>query len=286
MRLERFEADDGEEIRVQVGGHGPAIALLHEWASSHRVWEPIAHRLTDRFTVYRWDARGHCGHGDPHSPASGRPVTVERMADDLENLLDHFRLERPAIVGHSMGALTLWAYIARRGCDRLGRIGVIDQSPRLITDAQWRLGIYGDWDEARDEAFVEGLRADFVGTVIELISFGLNARARRRYETGHPSIERLRIYLGMLDPAPLIEVWTTLSRADFRPVLPTIGVPALLVYGSDSNFYPPPTGAFVRGAIPSAELLVYEDADHSPHVGQPDRFVADLVRFMDRDPVR
>ena len=280
MRLERFSAEDGEEIRVQVGGHGPAIVLLHEWASSHRIWEPIAHRLTDRFTVYRWDARGHCGHGDAHPPASGRPVTVERMADDLRDLLDHFRLERPVIVGHSMGALTLWAYIARHGCGRLDRIGVIDQSPRLITDADWRLGIYGDWSHARDQAFVDAMRGDFVGAVIQLISFGLNGRARWRYDTGHPSIERLRTYFGMLDPVPLIEVWPTLSAADFRPTLPAISVPALLVYGTESNFYPPPTGPFVRDAIPSAELLVYEGADHSPHVGEPDRFAADLARFV------
>ena len=140
MRLERFAANDDCMIRVQVGGHGPPIVLLHEWASNHRVWEPIAHRLADRFTLYRWDARGHHGHGDK-TFISPRPVSVERMADDLANLLDHFRLDRPVVVGHSMGALTLWAYIARHGCDRLGRIGVIDQSPRLITDGDWRLGI-------------------------------------------------------------------------------------------------------------------------------------------------
>jgi non-heme chloroperoxidase len=39
-----------------------------------------------------------------------------------------------------MGALTLWTYIARYGCGMLGSIGVIDQSPRLITDADWQLG--------------------------------------------------------------------------------------------------------------------------------------------------
>ena len=64
MQLHRFAADDGEEIRIQVAGSGPPIVLLHEWASSHRVWEPIAHRLANRFTVYRWDARGHHGHGE------------------------------------------------------------------------------------------------------------------------------------------------------------------------------------------------------------------------------
>jgi non-heme chloroperoxidase len=278
MRLERFEADDGCMMRVQVAGHGPPIVLLHEWASSHRVWEPIAHRLADRFSVYRWDARGHHGHGD-ETLISPSPVSVERMADDLGNLLEHFRLERPTVVGHSMGALTLWAYIARHGCDRLGGIGVIDQSPRLVTDDDWRLGIYGELDEARDQAFVAAMRADFVTAVVELVSFGLNPRARRRYQEGHPSIERVRTYLAMLDRAPLIEVWTTLSRADFRPVLPRIGVPALLVYGSESNFYPPATGPWVRDAVPFAELLVYEGADHSPHVAQPDRLAADLAQF-------
>ena len=91
MQLHRFAADDGEEIRTQVAGSGPPIVLLHEWASSHRVWEPIAHRLSDRFTVYRWDARGHHGHGEPLPPSSGRPVSVERMADDLASLLHHFQ---------------------------------------------------------------------------------------------------------------------------------------------------------------------------------------------------
>lgn len=279
MRLERFAADDGEQIRVQVSGQGPPLVLLHEWASSHRVWEPIAHRLQDRFTVYRWDARGHAGHGEPHPPLR-RPVSVERMADDLGCLLDHFALPAPPVVGHSMGALTLWAYIGRHGCARLGRIVVIDQSPRLITDADWCLGIYGDWPEERDRAFVEGLRTDFVGTVVKLIAGGLNRRARERCAPGHPSLERLRTYLSMLEHGPLTEVWTTLSRADFRPVLPTVSVPALLVYGGESTFYPPPTGPWVREAIPGARLLVYEGADHSPHVGEPDRFAADLARFL------
>lgn len=280
MQLQRITADDGETIAVQVSGHGPPVVLLHEWASSHRVWEPIAHRLSDRFTVYRWDARGHSGHGDPQ-PERTHPVTIQRMADDLRDLLEHFHLEQPLVVGHSMGALTLWQYIARHGCHQLGRIGIIDQSPRLVTDAHWRLGIYGDWPPDRDAAFVQGMRTDFVETVMRLIAFGLNSAARRRYEEDRPSQARLRTYFGMLDAAPLIEVWTTLTAADFRPVLPTITVPALLVYGTQSNFYPPATGHWVRDATPGAELKIYEGADHSPHVSFPDRFAADLVAFAE-----
>ena len=279
MQLHRFAADDGEEIRVQVAGSGPPLVLLHEWASSHRVWEPIAHRLIDRFTVYRWDARGHHGHGEPLPPPSGRPVSVERMADDLACLLRHFRLDRPVVVGHSMGALTLWCYIARHGHQALRRIGFIDQSPRLVTDADWKLGIYGDWSPARDAQFVAHMRSDFVDAVVRLVCCGLNERARIRYQSSHAGIERMRTYLGMLDQAPLIEVWQTLSPVDFRPLLPAIPVPALLVYGSASNYYPPATGPFVRDALPDARLFVYENTDHSPHVAQPERFAEDLAAF-------
>jgi pimeloyl-ACP methyl ester carboxylesterase len=279
LQLDRFAADDGAEMRVQVAGDGPPIVLLHEWTSSHRVWEPIAHRLIDRFTIYRWDARGHHGHGEALASAVPQSVTVERMADDLACLLDHYGLQQPVVVGHSMGALTLWAYVARHGCSRLRRVCIIDQSPKLTTDAGWHLGIYGDWPPERDAAFIEGLHADFVETVVRLVCCGLNERARTRLEEGHPGIARLRTYLGMLERAPLISVWQSLSRADFRPVLPALSVPALLVYGGESNYYLPETGPFVRSAIPDARLVMYEGADHSPHVAQPERFANDLAVF-------
>jgi hypothetical protein len=84
---------------------------------------------------------------------------------------------------------------------------VIDESPR-ITDSAWQLGIYCDWSETRDQAFVAAMRAGFVNGLIEFVSFGLNQRAWQRYQEGHPSIERVRTYLAMLDRVPPIEVWT------------------------------------------------------------------------------
>ncbi len=280
--LARFAASDGAEIFLKIEGQGPPILLLHEWASSHRVWEGIAHRLAALFTIYRWDARGHAAHDSVHVAAADRGVTLARMADDLADLIDHYRLEKPIVVGHSMGALILLAHIARHGCGRIGRICILDQSPRLVTDATWRLGIYGDWSRERDDHFVAAMKADFVKAVVELVAFGLNEKARARYRSGHTGIERMRTYLAMLDPRPLIAVWGTLSSADMRPILATIDTPTLLIYGTESNFYPPPTGAFVKDAITGAALIMYEGADHSPHINQPDRFVADLSRFAHR----
>lgn len=275
MPVEHFIADDGEAIHVHVSGSGPPIVLMHEWASAHGVWSPVAERLVDRFTVYRWDARGH----GKHPPRVAAPPTVGRMAADLGQLIDHFGLERPVVVGHSMGALTLWDYIGREGCGRLGRIVVVDQSPKLCTGGGWDLGIYGDWPAERDRAFIASMRREFVETVMRLVAYGKNARARDRYEAGSKGMQRLRAYLQTLDPAPLIAIWESLADADYRPVLGTISVPTLLVYGADSNYYGVETGLFVRRSTPGSRLIVYEGADHSPHLAHPARFAAEVTEF-------
>jgi pimeloyl-ACP methyl ester carboxylesterase len=276
--MDYFTTDDGERVFYRVSGSGPPLVILHEWSASHHIWEPLIRVLQEDFTVCRWDARGHGG----HSPTGSEAPTVSRLARDLEQLLDHLSLDRPLVVGSSMGALILWEYIDQRGYDRLSRICVIDQSPRLRTDANWRLGIYGDWTAERDAAFVAGLGTDFVETVMRLIAHGHNRRARLSYEAGGAGMRRLRAYLSTLDPAPLTTIWKSLTAADYRPVLPHLDIPALLVYGSESNYYGVSTGQYVARSMPRAELIVYEGADHSPHICQPRRFVADLKRFAGR----
>jgi non-heme chloroperoxidase len=80
------------------------------------------------------------------------------MARDLKQVIDTLAREAPLLVGHSMGALTLWQYVARYGCRGLGGLCIIDQSPKLVTDAGWRLGIYGDFPAWCIEASRDGLR--------------------------------------------------------------------------------------------------------------------------------
>ena len=274
--MSHFFADDGEKIHLQVSGEGPPIVMLHGWTASHQEWFPFLGALTSHHTVYRWDARGH----GPH-PAPRHPPTVQRMARDLKNLLEHFDLHDAVAVGHSMGALTLWQYIGDYGCDRLDKVCLIDQSPRLLTDADWPHGIYGDFDTDRSQAFLEELRADFPESVLRLAARGLNARAREKYEANATGWEKSRLWLQQLNPDPLVACWQSLVAADYRAVLARIEIPALLVYGEQSNFYHTTTAHFVASQIPQAVLHIYEGTDHSPHQWQRERFARDLLAFID-----
>ncbi len=270
-----FRADDGEPIHLRILGQGPPLVFLHGWTANHRAWVPYARELSDRHTCYCWDARGHGG----HILTTAQSVTVERMAADLRNLVEHFGLDQVVLVGHSMGALTAWEYVRRYGCGRLAGLCLVDQSPRLVTDDAWPLGIYGNFDRARNRDFIGRLEEDFSAAVLRLVGDGNNRRAAREYRANTPEFQRVREYLRALSPQPLIDIWKSLTRADYRDVLPDITVPTLLVHGDESHFYSVEVAEYLRDHIPEASLHVYEGSDHSPHVWQRERFLDDLRAF-------
>ena len=273
------DMDDGARLRALVAGWGRPVVLLHEWAGDHTLWTPLADRLARRFRVYAWDARCHGGQA-----GKGGPATIERMADDLATMIRALSLDKPIIVGHSMGALTAWAYIERYGCAGIEKLCVLDQSPRLITDDDWSLGIYGRFSARDNRRLIATMWADFPGGVLQLVGNGKNARTREAYQRNSRGMQRLRERLAMFDPEPLITCWDSLTRADLRPVLSRITVPTLLIYGADSNYYGPETGAYVRDQIADARLLVYEHADHAPHLNRPEHFLHDFCAFAGADP--
>lgn len=282
--MPHFLADDGEKIHLQISGEstGSPIVFLHGWTSSHREWMPFTPQLSARHALYRWNARGHGGH-DLHQPT---PVTVARMARDLHNLLNHYDLHNVTAVGHSMGALTLWQYLRDHvlhgaGEQRLARLVLIDQTPRLLTDEDWVHGVYGDFDRERSQLFLQELQQDFAEGVLRLTALGLNQRARQKYLEGHSGWEKSRQMLREQVPGPLIDCWCSLTEADYRDVLGQIHLPALLIFGGASNFYSTSTAQHVRDAIPNALLHIYDNTDHSPHQWQRDRFVKDVCNFID-----
>lgn len=275
--MDHFLTDDGEKLHLKISGEGPPLVLLHGWTSTHRDWNPFLEAFEAKHRVFRWDARGHGG----HALKSATVPTVERMARDLQNLLDHYELEQAVVAGHSMGALTLWQYLRDFGSTRLSRLVFIDQSPKLLTDDSWKRGIYGDFDHRRNAAFIGELEKDFAETVLRLAAFGHNERSRAKYLENGSGIETARQRLRTLNPRPLIDCWTSLTAADYRDVLARIPIPALLVYGGASNFYSTGTAEYVRDSIPDALLRIYEGVDHAPHLWERERFVKDVLDFID-----
>ena len=95
----RVRANDVSLAVHEWPGRGPAIVAVHGLTSNHTVWYSIADALDGSHRILAPDLRGR---GDSDKPATG--YSLAHHAADLRALLDHFRLARAILMGHSLGA--------------------------------------------------------------------------------------------------------------------------------------------------------------------------------------
>ena len=98
-------SSDGVELAYETAGDGPAVLLIHGFASNSRVnWVDTGWVTTLRdagFRVITFDNRGHGRSAKLYDP-SAYPAPV--MAEDAHRLLVHLELRTAAVIGYSMGA--------------------------------------------------------------------------------------------------------------------------------------------------------------------------------------
>lgn len=93
----------------RTGGAGKVpLVMAHGSSDDGLCWTNFAKELEDQFDIVLIDARGH-GLSDPPKPDD--PVDVQ--ADDLAGLIRELKLDRPIVMGHSMGSFSAAAFAAK-----------------------------------------------------------------------------------------------------------------------------------------------------------------------------
>ncbi len=110
---------EGTWIRYNVVGGGPPVVLVHGWLSSSAVWEDLAGRLAQRFTVYTLDLAGF---GESDKPLSGYGVRYGSRL--IYAFCAHFGLTRVNIIGHDLGG-NIAVKLAADHPDVVGRIVLV-----------------------------------------------------------------------------------------------------------------------------------------------------------------
>ncbi|WP_308819225.1 alpha/beta fold hydrolase [Pseudonocardia alni] len=94
----RYVDVNGISLWVETHGTGRPLILLHGGLMSGESFAPVLPALTGHRQVITVDLQGHGRTADVD-----RPLTLEAMADDVAALIDHLGLERPDLVGYSLG---------------------------------------------------------------------------------------------------------------------------------------------------------------------------------------
>ncbi|MBX9614378.1 MAG: alpha/beta hydrolase [Caulobacteraceae bacterium] len=268
-----------DRIVVQTRGRGPDIILIPGLASTGDVWARTADRLDDRYRVHLVSIRGF---GDVPVGANGAGALVAPVASELRRYIAARGLERPAVIGHSMGGLVALRAAADAGRDRRGgapgRVMVVDATPffpSLISPE----ATVGDVEPLARIAYqaLLFLGDEALRTQGNALGAQLGGAADSVFGTlGWQGGDRQVLAQG------LYEVMTT----DLRNRLADIAAPVTVVYGWSPDNRSPRAHldalfqAGYRNLPRPARFERIEGAEHMVMIDQPARFLAAVDRFL------
>jgi len=115
---------NGINLYYDVRGAGRPLVLLHGGLGSGEMFVPALPQLAERHQVVLPDLQGHGRTAD-----IDRPIDVRLMADDIAALIDHLGLDRPDVVGYSLGG-GVALHLAAKHPDKVRRLVLISANVR------------------------------------------------------------------------------------------------------------------------------------------------------------
>jgi pimeloyl-ACP methyl ester carboxylesterase len=246
-------------------GTKPSVVLMHGVTDDGLCWTPVAEALAPEYDVIMVDARGH---GRSDAPKQGYGPAAQ--AEDLAGVIRGLGLQRPAVLGHSMGAITA-----------LTLAGTYPDLPRAILledPPAWWMPLpegsaSGDEREAQMRAWLTGLKRKPRDELI----------AEQRAATPHwsdaelgPWAEaKLRVSPNVLSIfAPTIP-----ASVDWPKVLRRIMCPALLITADPMHgaIVTAESATALQALAPQLRIAHIPEAGHSIRRDQFDRYL-DVVR--------
>lgn len=244
------------ELAFEAIGEGPPVLLLHGLFASAAHWGEVAAGLARSHRVLAVDLRNHGA-----SPRC-RDMAYAAMADDVLRLIEREGLQRPAVIGHSMGGNVAMA-LALTAPWSVGRVAVIDIAPVTYAD-RWAV------DLQRAMGALLGGPLHGAGSVLSALSHWMVPRTA----AGYVHLD-WRTHLGAV-AVSLHEL------CDFPRHLRHLSTPAplLAIAGGRSDWVVPLGAQAYRPMFPNTRLEVIEAAGHWVHADAPDALLRCLRGFL------
>lgn len=262
-------------LYVDVVGRGEPLVLMHGGPSAD-LWTMNAFRpCANQFTLVLYDHR--CNGRSTGVPVS--TMTWENLTADADALRAFLGFERWSVLGHSFGGHVALEY-ALRYPERVSRLVLLDTAG----DSRWsrenapRLLAERGYSPAKIELVRRWLRGEFEPAEYFRIFFQIAAFYRQNRDL-LPVLRQLAeggwrtrmrpealIYSGR----HLLNGWSVMDR------LAKITAPTLIMAGRDDFMFPPACQQELAAGIPGSQLVLIDDAGHSPQ----DEQAAEVLRVL------
>lgn len=268
-------ASDRLHVRVDGPEGAPDLILIPGLSSSPEIWQGVVDHLGDRYRVHRIHVQGFAG-----APAKGNasgPVAAP-VAEEIARYIREQGLQKPAVVGHSMGG-TMGMMLAARHPDLVGKLMVVDMMPFMGA-------MFGP----------PGTTAESVVPVADQVFTAQSTAPRDQYLTQAKAAVTAMIKTEAARSGPLQDTensdqqvsaaaFRELIVTDLRPELSRITAPTEVLYVkfNDPRMTDAITDAIYQmsfATLPGAKLKRIDDSAHFIMLDQPQAFYGDLDAFL------
>ncbi|MER6998801.1 4-carboxymuconolactone decarboxylase [Streptomyces sp. NPDC000410] len=246
------------QYRIDGPDDAPVLILGPSLGTTWHMWDRQIPELSQQWRVLRFDLPGHGG--APAHPAT----SVTELADRLVATLDELGVQRFGYAGCSIsGAIGI--DLALRVPQRVASLALVAASPR-----------FGTADEFRQR-----------GVIVR--TNGLDPMARTAPENwftpgfaaAQPAIVEWAVQMvRTTDPGCYIAACEALAAFDVRGELGRVGIPTLVLVGSEDKLTGPAEARTLVAGIPDARLALVPGASHLAPVEQPAAVTDLLVRHF------
>lgn len=258
---------NGRTVKYGVTGDGPPVIVVHgtPWSSFNLRY--IIEFLSKHFTVFYYDLIGY-GQSDK-SPGD---VSLGIQNQVLDQLLNHWGLEKPAIIGHDFGGATVLRthLINKRYFEKIVLIDPVAVSP-------WGSPFF--MHVKVHEAAFAGV-PDYIHNAI--------VRAYVKTAAFKPIDDAIlnMIVRPWTEPDGKAAFYRQIAQADschtdeVQPLYAQITRPVLILWGREDSWIPLERGKILHDMIPGSLFHVIKDAGHLVIEEQPDQLTEKILLFL------
>jgi pimeloyl-ACP methyl ester carboxylesterase len=259
-------------IAYDVLGSGPPVVLVHGTPTSSFLWRRVAPALAEHFRVHVFDMLGF-GASERHED---QEVSIAVHAAVLAELVAHWGLEAPALVGHDIGGATVLRAHLLEGVavSRLALVDAVVLRPWITPTTQHI--------RAHLEAYA---------TMPNHIWSQVTAAHLRRAVRREMSEEAFAGHFGQWAGPRGQALWLRNLRqfdeahtAAFEDRLGAISVPTLVLWGAGDEWLDPAVGEEIERRIPGARRVLIPDAGHFAMEDRPEEVTLALRDFLAEAP--
>jgi N-formylmaleamate deformylase len=258
----------------RTGGDKPPLVLAHGFSDNGLCWTRVAKVLERDYDVIMPDARGH---GLSDAPEEG--YASEDMAADLAGLIQALGLDKPAIMGHSMGASTVAATVT--GYPEQVTCAILEDPPWFGENSPWNRQ-QANLSEEERKAAAEKRLAEMVAQKAkpreEIMAFGREQSPTwDEVEFGPWADSKKQLSTNILGRMAL-------TRKPWQEIVSEISRPTLLVTADpDKAIVTPEIAQRATEMNANIQWVRIEGAGHNIRREQFEAFVQAITEFLSQN---